>query len=108
MKDRGLIKWQGFFMPEHKKMLKEAEIEDMKLKKPTLDEGQLQEINDLLVQSVQDELEIILTLWFDGFIEEIGPLVIYKIDPYQRKLHVRYNKGTQIFRFDSIIGARSN
>ncbi|WP_368731700.1 YolD-like family protein, partial [Mycobacterium tuberculosis] len=40
-------------MPEHKKMLREAEIEDMKLKKPILDEGQLQEINDLFVQSVQ-------------------------------------------------------
>lgn len=107
MNDRGLIKWQGFFMPEHKSLLKIAEIEDMKSKKPILDEGNLQEINDFLVQSVQDELEILLTLWLDGFVEEIGPLVVYKIDPYQRKLYVRYKDGTQIFRFDSLIGARS-
>lgn len=107
MEDRGLKKWQGFFMPEHKAMLKRAEIEDMKLKKPLLDEGQLQDINDLLVQSIQDELEIVLTLWLDGFIEDIGPLVVCKIDPYQRKLHVRYKSGTQIFRFDSIVGAKS-
>lgn len=107
MKDRGLMKWQGFFMPEHKALLKRAEWEGTKVKKPILDEGQLQEINDLLVQSVQDELEIVLTFWLDGFIEDIGPLVVYKIDPYQRRLYVRYKDGTQYFRFDSLIGAKN-
>lgn len=74
-----------FFMPEQKK--KEAEIEDMKVKKPLLNEGKMQEINDLLVQSVQDELEIVLVLWMD-------------------KLHVQYTSRIQIFRLDSIIGAK--
>lgn len=106
MKDRGLMKWQGFFMPEHKSMLKRAEIEILQTRKPTLDETQLQEINDLLVQSVQDELEVIITLWLDGFIEEIGPLVVQKIDPYLRKLYVRYKDGQQIFSFDSLIGVK--
>lgn len=105
MKDRGLIKWQGFILPELKSMIDQIEVDDIKVNKPVLDEGQLQEINDVLVESLQDERQIKLTLWLDGFIEDIAPVVVHKIDPYQRKLYVRYKAGQQIFFFDSLIGA---
>lgn len=105
MKDRGLIKWQPFIMPEQRSMLKHVYIDSLKINKPSLDEGQLEEINEVLVESVQDEREIKLTLWLDGFIEDIQPVIAYKIDPYQRKLYVRYKDGNQVFLFDSLIGA---
>jgi hypothetical protein len=104
--DRRLMKWQGFIMPEHKAMIKNAEIESLKATKPILDEGQLQEINDLLVMSMQDEEKIELSLWLDGFIEDFGPVIIHKIDPYQRKLYVRYKDGQQVLHFDSLIGTK--
>ena len=57
----------GFFMPEHKSMVKKAKIESLQTSKPILDEMQLQEINDLLLQSVLEELEVIITLLPDVF-----------------------------------------
>lgn len=105
MKDRGLMKWQGFILPELQSMIHLIDIEDSKVNKPILDEDQLQEMNNALVESVQDERSIKLTLWLAGFIEDIEPVVVYKIDPYQRKLYVRYKDGKQVFMFDSLIGA---
>lgn len=106
MKERGLKKWQpAFFMPEQIKMLKQIEIEDMKVEKPVLDEYEIQEINDLLVSSILDREPIQLKLWLDGFIEYIQPFIATKIDPYSRKLYGLYKDSTQSFSFDSIIGA---
>jgi hypothetical protein len=39
MKDRGLLKWQPFIMPEQRALLKQAYIESLKIEKPVLDEG---------------------------------------------------------------------
>jgi hypothetical protein len=54
-----------------------------------------------------DEKEIQLTLWFDGLIEEIKPVIVTKIDPYQRRLFVQYKDGQQSFWFESIISAET-
>ncbi len=105
MKDRGLKKWQGFIMPEQNEMLKQADVESLKIEKLILDEEQLYNINDLLVLSMQNEENIEITLWMDGFVTHFGPVIVYKIDPYQRKLYVQYEDGQQIFHFDSLIGA---
>lgn len=103
--DRGLKKWQGFFIPGHIGMLKKIELEDMKVKKPILDEDQVHEINDILVESLMDCKEIYLKLWLDGIIEELGPVIATKIDPYNRKLHILYKNNPNYIHFDNIIGA---
>jgi hypothetical protein len=107
MVDRGIKKWQPFIMPENKSMYNQVFKDDLKLKKPILDEDQLHSINDVLVQSVMEETEIKLTLWFDGFIEDIKPVIVKKIDPYQRKIVVQYKNGQQSFWFGSIINAQT-
>lgn len=94
-------------MPEQKSMMKKFEIEDMKVRKPELDEYELQEINDLLVESLQNEQQIVIKLWLDGFIEELNPVLIKKIDPYQRKVYCSYKDGMHSFSFDGLIGASS-
>ncbi|KAA9012287.1 YolD-like family protein [Niallia endozanthoxylica] len=104
MGDRGLMKWNGFFMPEQKELIKQAYIESLKTAKPILDEGQLHEMNDLLIKSMQDYEPIKLTLWMDGFIKDFGPVIVHKIDPYQRHLYVLYKNGKQTFHFNSLIG----
>ncbi|MEL3958222.1 YolD-like family protein [Caldifermentibacillus hisashii] len=106
LKDRGTKKWQGFFLTEHVSMLKKMDIEDRKVRKPVLDEQQKLEINDLLVLSLQDGEPIQITLWLDGFIEEIGPFTITKIAPYKRRLYGLYKGGNHSFSFDSLIGAK--
>jgi hypothetical protein len=106
MVDRGFKKWRPFIMPENKGMYNKVFKDDLKLKKPILDEDQLHSINDVLVQSVMDETEIKLTLWFDGFIEDIKPVIVRKIEPYQRKIVVQYKNGQLSFWFESIINAK--
>ncbi|WP_050632216.1 YolD-like family protein [Bacillus andreraoultii] len=106
MKDRGLKKWNGFFIPQHISMLKKFEIEDMKVQKPVLDEDQLHQINDILVESLMDREQIQLKLWLDGMIEEFGPFIATKIDPYQGKLYGLYQDDICSYSFDSIIGAK--
>ena len=107
MVDRGFKKWRPFIMPENKGMYNKVFKDDLKLKKPILDEDQLHSINDVLVQSVMDETEIKLTLWFDGFIEDIKPVIVRKIEPYQRKIVVQYKNGQLSFWFESIINAQT-
>jgi hypothetical protein len=107
MIDRGLKKWQPSIMPENKGMYDKVFKDDLKLKKPILDENQLHSINDGLVQNIMDETEIVLTLWLDGFIEDIKPVIVRKIDPYQRKIVVQYKNGQQSFWFESIINAQT-
>ena len=107
MIDRGLKKWQPSIMPENKGMYDKVFKDDLKLKKPILDENQLHSINDGLVQSIMDETEIVLTLWLDGFIEDIKPVIVRKIDPYQRKIVVQYKNGQQSFWFESIINTQT-
>lgn len=107
MIDRGLKKWQPSIMPENKGMYDKVFKDDLKLKKPILDENQLHSINDGLVQSIMDETEIVLTLWLDGFIEDIKPVIVRKIDPYQRKIVVQYKNGQQSFWFESIINVQT-
>jgi YolD-like protein len=107
MNDRGLMKWNGFIMPEQKELIKQVYIENLKIEKPTLDEGQYHEMNDWLVRSMQDREPIRLKLWIDGFIRDFGPGIIHKIDPHQRSLYVQDKNGTQMFHFDSLIGVKS-
>jgi len=107
MIDRGLKKWQPSIMPENKGMYDKVFKDDLKLKKPILDENQLHSINDGLVQSIMEETEIVLILWLDGFIEDIKPVIVRKIDPYQRKIVVQYKNGQQSFWFESIINAQT-
>ena len=94
-------------MPERKGMYDKVFKDDLKLKNPILDESQLHSINDGLVQSIMDETEIVLTLWLDGSIEDIKPVIVRKIDPYQRKIVVQYKNVQQSFWFESIINTQT-
>lgn len=102
--DRGNKKWQGFFLTEHVIALREYNKNIMKVPKPELNEWELQDINDLLVLSLQDEEPIRITIWDDGHFEEIGPFVATKIDPYQRKLIGLCDGEQKILSFDSLVG----
>ena len=106
MRDRGLMKWNGFIMPEQKELIRQMYTESLKTEKPILDEEHLHKMSDLLVRSMQDNEQITLTLWIDGYIRDFGPVIIHKIDQHQRNLYVFYKDSKQIFHFDSLIGLK--
>lgn len=62
IKDRG-IKWQGaFFMPEHLKMLHQAEKEMYQYKqKPVLTEEQLEEMNYVICEAMEFNQALAIT-----------------------------------------------
>lgn len=88
IKDRGNIKWQGFFMPEHVEKLKEMHIDEMRTSKPLLDEYQLREIDERIHTSMEYSLPLIFTLWFEGFIEEVEGVIHY-YDEANKQLRVK-------------------
>ncbi|MBS4220086.1 YolD-like family protein [Bacillus sp. FJAT-49711] len=86
LKDRGMKKWHGFFMPEHVSSLKEMRHNDEKVKKPVLDENQLQEIDETLHVAIEINSPIIITLWIDGFFNKKEGFLhhIHNLDRYVR------------------------
>lgn len=103
LKDRKLMKWSPFFMAEHKDLLKKVESDLLKVEKPVLDEYKISDMNDVIVASIQDQVEVKLSLWKDGFIDSLEPVVVTKIDPVFRKMHVNYKKEQLKIPFDSLV-----
>lgn len=62
-KDRGTIKWNAMMLPEHVKLLREWQSEDMLVEKPELDEWALQEMSEQLAAAYEQQLEIELKIW---------------------------------------------
>ncbi|MBT2618535.1 MULTISPECIES: YolD-like family protein [unclassified Bacillus (in: firmicutes)] len=67
LRDRGNIKWQGFFVPEHIKTLKDGDRDHLRTARPQLDKSQIEEIERLLSESLQEKTILEITTWKDGF-----------------------------------------
>lgn len=86
-RDRGNIKWQGFFMPEHVKMLKAVEYNYGKSPRPLLDESQIEEIEERLTISLANQTMLEITTWKDGYFNSrVG--FVQKIDPFNKKVFI--------------------
>lgn len=75
LRDRGIKKWQGFFMHEHTGLLKKYADEDNKTKKPILDEQELEEINIIIYDSLNYTLPIKIETWRNGYFNIIEGIV---------------------------------
>ena len=51
--DRGRIKWAGFYIPEHKKVLARLYEEQNDVVQPILDEQRLEELQEVLSEAIQ-------------------------------------------------------
>ncbi|WP_214482919.1 YolD-like family protein [Bacillus sp. SM2101] len=67
MKDRGIMKWMpAFIQPEHMKMMKIAQADYYKVKKPELDEHEIEEINNTILEAMEFTQEVTVTYFEDG------------------------------------------
>lgn len=106
IRDRGTIKWQGFFMPEHKKMLRDAWEEDKKQKKPELDEHEIKIINQNLHESLQNSTLISFKLYKNGYIDLFGPVKVLQVDLNTGKIKVMDEKDyIHYLRFNDVVGS---
>lgn len=65
IKDRGVTKWQGLFLPEHVEMIRAWREEDNRVDKPELDEWDLQAIQEELELSSKRKCEVRIQIWKD-------------------------------------------
>lgn len=89
IRDRGLTKWQGFMMPEHIKKLKEYEREEEKVIRPILDEQKVEELNELILESMELNLTLIFTL-FNGYLGRFNTIKgkVHYIDTHNNQLRI--------------------
>jgi hypothetical protein len=85
LKDRGRKKWQGFFMPEHVSILKRVNRDSHKHPKPELDPLQIEEMEQLLLESVENRTLLEVTIWSDGFFNKrVG--IVKKLNAVDKKI----------------------
>ncbi|MBS4190806.1 YolD-like family protein [Bacillus sp. FJAT-49705] len=94
IRDRGIKKWQGFFMPEHIGKLKEYDRNEKKKKKPELDEQELEEIGIMVMDSLNYTLPIKITTWQDCYFK-FHEGIISKVDHLMKYMILDTNNGNE-------------
>ncbi|WP_047153777.1 YolD-like family protein [Aneurinibacillus tyrosinisolvens] len=90
--DRGNIKWQGFFLPEHKEMLAQLHEEQFDVEKPELDEQKLLEMSQQIAEAIQEHNQIAITYHKAKRYHSVTG-VVEKADGFAQTLHIRTNDG---------------
>jgi hypothetical protein len=84
-KDRGMKKWNGFFMSESIKLLKDLWQDDHKTPRPHLDETKIEEMERLLSESEDTKILLEVTTWKNGFFtSRVG--FVTKIDRLNKRI----------------------
>ncbi|TCJ04485.1 YolD-like family protein [Cytobacillus praedii] len=104
IRDRGLKKWQAAsFLPQQWTMLKGIYHDDTKVKKPVLDEQQLEDINIIVMDSLNYTLPIKVTIWSNGFfIHFVG--IVTKVDSIMMYILIEINNNVEKIMINDITG----
>jgi YolD-like protein len=87
IRDRGNIKWQGMFLPEHVKLLREYDRENKKKTKPQLDEQQLELMQEIICDAMDNNLQLCFTYFEkDDFRLMIGK--VHYVDLFRGELRL--------------------
>lgn len=81
------MKWQGFFMTEHTEIVKRVDWDKKKVKKPILDENQLDEINQTICEAMEFNQDLTFTLYDNGEFRLLFGNVHY-VDPIKHELKI--------------------
>ncbi|MDG0765261.1 YolD-like family protein [Bacillus halotolerans] len=107
--DEGIYdkRWeQKFILPEQRVALLNRKREVQKIEKPILDEYQLEEIARTICEAMESNSVLVISVYRDGFIEEVTGHVHY-IDEVKQRLHVKDLKGDTNFTvLDCIVSVR--
>jgi hypothetical protein len=103
LRDRGNIKWTSLMLPDHVSMLKRELHDSKKVKKPILDEQQIEDMENRICDSMEHIYPLLITVYDEGFFREIEGYV-HCINPYNKQLHVKDLKGdTNFIKFMDIV-----
>lgn len=106
--DRGLMKWQGFFMTEHVKLLKEYENDELKrVVKPELDLQQIEEINFLLMEAMEYNNMLSFSYYRGGHIYSCEGFVHY-IDHIKKEIRlVDFQDIVHKLKFNELVDVKT-
>ncbi|AOY06799.1 YolD-like family protein [Bacillus subtilis] len=94
---------QKFILPEQRAVLLNRKREVQKVEKPILDEYQLEEMARVICEAMEFNSVLVISVYRDGFIEEITGHVHY-IDEVKQRMHVKdINGDTNFISIDQII-----
>ncbi len=71
------MRWESMRMmlPEHVQALRDRKKELKKVKKPMLDDQELQEIGIVVMDALKHELDVRIVYWEDGYLKEVVGVV---------------------------------
>lgn len=99
IRDRGIKKWQGFFMPEHTKLLSNYQNEEFyKVEKPEVDSQRMDEMNFLLLEAMEYNTELVFSYFHDGQIKRINARA-HHLDYINKVIRLVDTKGVPIKLF---------
>lgn len=101
LRDRGIIKWQGLILPEHKKLVNGYFERDNHVKKPLLDEDEIEVLERVLNGAYVFSNDVAIEYWRDGYTHQTTGQ-IEGFDSVKRS--VKMEDGTSL-SFDDIINA---
>jgi hypothetical protein len=87
LRDRGNIKWQGMFLPEHVKALRGYQLELSKKEKPVLDEQQLEIIENTINEAMEFNQTLNIVYFRNGEYELVVGKIHF-IDTYQQEIRI--------------------
>lgn len=87
IRDRGRIKWTAMMLPEHVKLLRDWVREDQYEKKITIDEQQLELMNEVLMEAMEFDQFVAITYYQNHNYEMVIGKVHYW-DEIAYKLHI--------------------
>lgn len=92
IRDRGIIKWAPFTMPEQRKMLAKMYEAGNDIKQPILEEQMLSELDDRLAEAIHDNHTVKMSYYENKRIRSILG-VISKVDPIEGVIHITATQG---------------
>ncbi|MGN7476940.1 YolD-like family protein [Solibacillus silvestris] len=92
-KDRGVIKWTAMMLPEHVKLLREWQKEDVLVAQPQLDEAQLEQININLQRAYKEHCPIQLKIWEQTGMHTVSD-IIQKVNFHEQ--YIKLETGAKI------------
>lgn len=103
IRDRGSIKWTAMMLPEHVKLLKEYNEGLDKVERPTLDEDQLEEINQRIYEAMEYRKELVFSFYDQGYMKFFVGHVHY-IDEFRKELRLLDSNGLKFnLKFNNIL-----
>ena len=106
IKDRGMKKWQGFFMTEHVEELQGVDYDSFIQDKPVLDDYQIAEFESKIHFAMEYNLFLDITLWLDG--DQIEKVIrVHHLDNIKKKIRGKGQNGDiEIIDFENIIDVK--